>query len=50
MEDDEPNFTSFEEQLRGGFTGRTSSTALAFRRKEDYPLVKTFDAGMSFHA
>ena len=48
VEDDEPNFTSFEEGLRRRLYRQNLVNRTAFRRKEDYPLVKTFDAGMSF--
>lgn len=47
-EDTDPNFVPFTEGLRGELYRQNLANRMAVRRTEDFPLVKTFDAGLEF--
>lgn len=47
-EDTDPNFVPFTEGLRGDLYRQNLANRTAVKRKEDFPLVKTFDAGLEF--
>lgn len=46
--DDNPNFVSFSEGLRSELYKQNIANRTKMKRKENYPLVKTFDAGLDF--
>lgn len=48
VEDNDPNFVGFTEGLRNKLYRQNLVNRTRFQKKEDYPLVKTFDAGLDF--
>lgn len=48
IHDDDPNFMSVTEGLRKTLYNQNLANRTAFKTKEDYPLVKTFNAGLDF--
>lgn len=48
VKDEDPNFAPFTGGLRKDLYRQNLANRTKYKRKEDYPIVKTFDAGLEF--